>query len=156
MKVACIQLSSGDNYKVNFKNIIKFINQAIKHKSDLIITPETSSIMTSNKKLLYSNTYSMNKDPLINEIKKIAKKFKKWILIGSLIIKDGKKFRNRSIMIGPTGKIIKYYDKISMFDVKLSKKEIHCESKRIKPGKNKDKTPTLDFLRCRGGSAPPG
>ena len=124
MKVACIQLSSGENYIKNFKNIIKYINEAIKNKSDLIITPETTSIITSNRKILYANTYTMQKDPLV----------KKWILIGSLSIKDGKKFRNRSIMIGPNGKIVKYYDKISMFDVKLTKKETHKESKTFKPG----------------------
>ena len=134
MKVACIQLSSGENYVKNFNNIIKYINEAIINKSDLIITPETSSIITSDKKILFANTYTMKVDPLIKEIKKIAKKFKKWILIGSLSIKDGKKFRNRSIMIGPNGKIVKYYDKISMFDVKLTKKETHKESKTFNPG----------------------
>ena len=134
MKVACIQLSSGENYVKNFNNIIKYINEAIKNKSDLIITPETASIITSDKKILFANTYTMKVDPLIKEIKKIAKKFKKWILIGSLPIKDGKKFRNRSIMIGPNGKIVKYYDKISMFDVKLTKKETHKESKTFNPG----------------------
>ena len=134
MKVACIQLSSGENYVKNFNNIIKYINEAIKNKSDLIITPETSSIITSDKKILFANTYTMKTDPLIKEIKKIAKKFKKWILIGSLPIKDGKKFRNRSIMIGPNGKIVKYYDKISMFNVKLTNKETHKESKTFKPG----------------------
>jgi len=134
MKVACIQISSGENYDKNFRNIIKYINDAIKNKSDLIITPETSSIITSDKKILYENTYTMQRDPLIKEVKKISKKFKKWILIGSLPIKDGKKFRNRSIMIGPNGKIAKYYDKISMFDVKLNKKETHKESKMFKRG----------------------
>ena len=135
MKVACIQLSSGENYKKNFKNITKYVHEAIKKKSDLIITPETSSIITSDKKILYANTYSMQNDPLIKDIKKISKKFKKWILIGSLPIKDGRKFRNRSIMINPNGKIAKYYDKISMFDVKLTNKETHRESKTFKPGK---------------------
>jgi len=135
MKVACIQLSSGENYNKNFKQIILYINQAIKNKSDLIITPETSSIITSNKKILFNNTYPMDKDPLIKEIKKITKKNKKWILIGSLPIKDKNKFRNRSIMIGPRGNIVAYYDKIKMFDVKLQNKEQHQESKIYKPGK---------------------
>ena len=135
MKVACIQLSSGENYNKNFKQIISYINQAIKNKSDLIITPETSSIITSNKKILFNNTYTMNKDPLIKEIKKISKKNKKWILIGSLPIKDKNKYRNRSIMIGPKGNIVNYYDKIKMFDVKLQNKEKHQESKTYKPGK---------------------
>ena len=49
MKVACIQLSSGEDYNKNLKDIVKYINQAIKNKSDLIITPETSSLMSSNR-----------------------------------------------------------------------------------------------------------
>ena len=135
MKVACIQLSSGENYNKNFKQAIFYINQAIKKKADLIITPETTSIITSDKKILYKNSYSMNKDPLVKEIKKISKKNKKWILIGSIAIKDKNKFRNRSIMIGPKGNIVTYYDKIKMFDVKLPNKEQHKESKTYKPGK---------------------
>ncbi len=74
MKVACIQLSSGENYKRNFKSIISIINRSIKNKPDLIITPETSSIITSNKKILFKNTYRMSNDPLIKEVKKISKK----------------------------------------------------------------------------------
>ena len=135
MKVACIQLSSGENYNKNFKQVIFYINQAIKKKADLIITPETTSIITSDKKILYNNSYSMNKDPLVKEIKKISKKNKKWILIGSIAIKDKNKYRNRSIMIGPRGNIAAYYDKIKMFDVKLPNKEKHQESKTFIPGK---------------------
>ena len=135
MKVACIQLSSGENYNKNFKQVIFYINQAIKKKADLIITPETTSIITNDKKILYKNSYSMNKDPLVKEIKKISKKNKKWILIGSIAIKDKNKYRNRSIMVGPKGNIVTYYDKIKMFDVKLPNKEQHKESKTYKPGK---------------------
>ena len=135
MRVACIQLSSGENYSKNIKQIIRLILQAIKKKSDLIITPETSSLITSNKEILYNYSFSMEKDPLIAEVKKISKKYKKWILIGSLPIKDKKKYRNRSIMIGPKGNIINYYDKIKMFDVKLPNKEKHQESKTFIPGK---------------------
>ena len=94
MKVACIQLSSGENYNKNFKEAIFYINQAIKKKADLIITPETTSIVTSDKKILYKNSYLMNKDTLVKEIKKISKKNKKWILIGSLAIKVKNKLRN--------------------------------------------------------------
>ena len=54
MKVACVQLSSGENYEKNCSDIIKFIFKAIKQKADLIITPETSSMMTIDKKN-YSN-----------------------------------------------------------------------------------------------------
>ena len=146
MKVACIQLSSGENYNKNIKEILNFIHKAIKNKSDFIITPETSSIITSDKKKLNYFSYEMQKDPLVKSIKDICKKYKKWILIGSLPIKDKKKLRNRSILIGPRGKIICYYDKINMFDVKISKKEQHNESKTFKPG-NKLVTANLPWGR---------
>ena len=57
MKVACIQSSAGENYNKNFKQIVKLINQSIKNKADLIITPETTSLITSDKKILYKNTF---------------------------------------------------------------------------------------------------
>ena len=76
MKVACIQLSSGENYNKNFKEAIFYITQEIKKKADLIITPETTSIITSDKKILYKNSYLMNKDTLVKEVKKISKKTK--------------------------------------------------------------------------------
>ena len=146
MKVACIQLSSSENYNKNIKEILNFIHKAIKNKSDFIITPETSSIITSDKKKLNYFSYEMQKDPLVKSIKDICKKYKKWILIGSLPIKEKKKLRNRSILIGPRGKIICYYDKINMFDVKISKKEQHNESKTFKPG-NKLVTANLPWGR---------
>ena len=134
MKVACIQLSSSENYNKNFKEILNYINIAIAEKSDFIITPETSSIITDNTKKLFKFSYEMKNDPLIKELKKIAKNKRKWIMIGSLPIKSGKKLRNRSILINSFGKIVKYYDKINMFDVKVSKKENHNESKIYKAG----------------------
>ena len=135
MKVACIQLSSGENYNKNFKDIVKYINQAIKNKADLIITPETSSLMSADKNNLFKYSYEMKHDPIIKKVKFIAKKKKKWILIGSMCVKEKNKLRNRSILIGPKGEINTYYDKINMFDVKVSKKEQHKESKVFMAGK---------------------
>ena len=134
MKVACIQLSGGENYKKNFNQTINYIKKSIKLGADLIITPEATSIITSNIKILTQKTFTMQTDPLLKEVKKKSKKNKKWILIGSIAVKDKKNFRNRSIMVGPNGKIVKYYDKIKMFDVKLKNNEKHQESKTYKPG----------------------
>ena len=135
MRVACIQLSTGENYDFNCSQLIKFVNQSIKKKADLIITPEASTILSIDKKKVLSYSYSMKRDPIIKKIKLISKINKKWILIGSLFIKDKNKLRNRSIMINPKGQIETFYDKINMFDVKLSKKETHNESKTFLPGK---------------------
>ena len=99
MKIACIQLSSGENYDSNFKDIFKYINQSIKNNSDLIITPETSSLMSSNRETLFKYSFEMNKDPILKKIREISKKYKKWILLGSICVKVKNKLRNRSILV---------------------------------------------------------
>ena len=72
---------------------------------------------------------------VIKGIKIIAKKYKKWILIGSVIIKISKtKLVNRSVLIDNNGKIRTFYDKIHMYDVVLSKREKYFESKTFSAG----------------------
>ena len=50
MRVSCIQICSSNNLKENIRLSKKFILKAIKQKSDLILTPETSSLFGLNKK----------------------------------------------------------------------------------------------------------
>ena len=144
-RVSCIQLCSSDNVEYNLKKTKKLILKAIKQKANFILTPEVSSKISLDKKKLLKTATSMDKDFYLLGIKELAKKHKKWILIGSLILKIGKnKLVNRSILISPNGKIKCYYDKIHMYDAKLSRKEKYFESKLFKSG-NKIKLAKLPW-----------
>ncbi len=135
-RVSCIQLRSNNNINYNLTRTTKLINKAIKQKTDFIITPEISSQFSLNKKDLLKSCTSMEKDVYLKGMKELAKKYKKWILIGSLVIKiSNKKLVNRSVLIDSKGKIRSYYDKIHMYDVNLSKKEKYFESKVFSAGK---------------------
>jgi deaminated glutathione amidase len=134
-RVSCIQLRSNNNINYNLKRTEKLIKKAVKQKTDLIITPEVSSLFSLDKKQLLKVCKSMHEDIYLSAIRSIAKKYKKWILIGSLIIKISKnKLVNRSVLIDKNGKIRTYYDKIHMYDVKLSKREKYFESKTFTAG----------------------
>jgi predicted amidohydrolase len=135
-RVSCIQLKSNNHILQNLKKTEKLIIKAVKQKADFILTPEISSLFSLNKKQLLKVCKSMNEDIYLNGVKSIAKKYKKWILIGSLIIKIPKnKLVNRSVLIDKNGKIKTYYDKIHMYDVSLSRKEKYFESKTFSSGK---------------------
>ena len=134
-KVSCIQLCSTDCDQNNLKRTTALIKKAVKQKTNFIITPEVSSKFSLDKKKLLSVAKSMRQDRYLKGIKFLAKKYKKWILVGSLIIKIKNKLVNRSVLINPTGKIKTYYDKIHMYDAKLSKNEKYRESKTFKAGK---------------------
>ncbi len=144
-RVSCIQLKSNDSIQENFVKTKRLIKKAIGQKADLILTPEVSSFFSLNKKQLLEKCGSMNDDEYLKGIKKLAKKYKKWILIGSLVIKiTRKKLVNRSVLINAKGRIHSYYDKIHMYDVNLSKKEKYFESKTFTAGK-KIKIATLPW-----------
>ena len=134
-RVSCIQLKSNDNIRFNLKKTEKLILKAIKQKTDFILTPEVSSLFSLKKNQLLKMCKSMSEDIYLNGIRDLAKKYKKWILVGSLIIKISKnKLVNRSVLIDKNGKINSYYDKIHMYDVALSKKEKYYESKTFSAG----------------------
>ena len=106
LKVSCIQICSNNNTKKNTQKIIYYINQCIKKKSDFILTPETCSIMSSDNKELLNKITTMEKDELVLETKKVCVKYKKWILLGSIVVKNKKKkLVNRSVLINTKGKI---------------------------------------------------
>ena len=134
-RVSCIQLRSNNNIHDNLKKTQKLIIKAVNQKTDLILTPEVSSLFSLNKKNLLKISTSMKDDIYLNGVRKLAKKYSKWILIGSLIIKIKEKLVNRSVLIDDNGKIKSYYDKIHMYDVILSKRERYFESKTFLPGK---------------------
>ncbi len=135
-RVSCIQLKSNNNILYNLRKTEKFISKAVKQKSDFILTPEISSLFALEKKKLLKICKSMKEDIYLNGIKKLAKKYKKWILIGSLIIKVSRnRLVNRSVLVDKTGKVRTYYDKIHMYDVVLSKREKYFESKTFTAGK---------------------
>ena len=135
MKVACIQLSTSEYRNINFKTVVNLIKKAASNKAEFILTPETTILMSDNIDVLRKNSFEMNSDPFVKECKKICKLNNIWLLIGSIIVLEKKKLCNRSILISSSGRIIKFYDKINMFDVKLPNGEIHLESKIYKPGK---------------------
>ena len=135
-RVSCIQMCSSDCIKNNLMRTERLIKKAIYQKANLIITPEVSSKFSLNKKKLLEVATTMNNDSYLLGIKRLAKKYKKWILIGSLIIKNKKKLLNRSVLINNKGNIKMFYDKIHMYDAKLSKSEKYFESKTFKAGKN--------------------
>ena len=129
-KVSCLQMRSSDNIHKNIITARRLIIKAVKQKSDFILTPEMSSIFSLNKKKLLKTCSNMEDDLYLKEIQKLAKKFKKWILIGSIATKiSKKKLANRSILIDRNGRIKTFYDKIHMYDVSLSRKEKYFESK---------------------------
>lgn len=135
-RVACIQTCSSDIPEENFFMLNQIFDEIKNRPIDLICLPECVAIFTDSKKKI--NDYVENfHNKFLNLVKEKAKSLKTNILVGSYPFKKkNKKFLNRSLLINSLGNTACYYDKINLFDVKLSKSENYLESKTFDAGKS--------------------
>ncbi|MFT5006383.1 MAG: putative amidohydrolase [Paracoccaceae bacterium] len=137
MRVALVQLSSGDMPLENLPVTEAFIRDAAAKGAEFILTPEVTNIVSTSRRH-QSNVLSHEADdPTLSGLSALAAEIGIWLLIGSLALKtddpDGR-FANRSFLLGPDGKIVAKYDKIHMFDVDISATETWRESDGYRPG----------------------
>ena len=134
-KAACIQLRAGREVARNVEIAVALINEAADAGAAFIATPENTSLMESNRELLFQKAVAENDDTALAAFRAVAASRKVWLLIGSLPIKiSADKLANRSFLIGPDGAVAARYDKIHMFDVDLGGGESYRESKNFMPG----------------------
>ena len=148
LKVAAIQMTSGSDKEKNLKQAEKLIKIAAKKKAIFIALPEVFNFRGSLKDA--PNFAEAIPGYSTNFISTLAKKYRVWILIGSLLehvaSRDlpSKPF-NTSVLINPKGKIVAKYRKIHLFDIKLKGKEI-LESKRNQAG-NSPKLTNIEGIK---------
>ncbi|OGI13235.1 MAG: hypothetical protein A3I68_02280 [Candidatus Melainabacteria bacterium RIFCSPLOWO2_02_FULL_35_15] len=150
LKVAAAQMSSGSNKEKNLAQAKKLITLAVRKKARFIVLPEVFNYRGNlNEAVKFAESVPGYSTDLIS---RLAKKYKIWILIGSMLetAGAGRAARktsgprsqsgrdlpfNTSVLINPNGKIVTKYRKIHLFDIRLKGKEI-LESGRNQAGKN--------------------
>jgi len=138
LKISLIQIEGKAKPKLNSILINKNLSKTLKFNPDIIFTPECLNIITGDKAHLLKNVTTQANCPVLKVCIDFAKKYSRYISVGSLLLRknNSKKLLNRSFFINNKGRIISYYDKINLFDVKVNKQEIHQESKNFYKGNN--------------------
>ena len=140
MKLACLQYKSYTDERKTLKKLIPLIQIAAKKKVDLITLPECATFLNVNKSETMINASFETDNLSLKVLKEIAKDLDVNILIGSLQTLEykmlTKKLFNRSFLINTKGKVICKYDKIHMYDVKITKNQSYQESKTYESGKS--------------------
>ena len=137
MKVALVQLTSGDDPALNLLSTIAAIREAAGRGAEFVLTPEVTNCISASRAHQTGVLQHEVDDITLEGLRAEAADLGVWLSIGSLALKTGDpdgRFANRSFMINPKGDIVARYDKIHMFDVVLSEAEIYQESKGYRPG----------------------
>jgi len=137
VRVALVQLNSGDLLARNLAETRSRIDQAARGGAGFVLTPEVTNIVSTDHRHQSRVLETEQDDQILAALRAQARNLGIWLLIGSLAVKtddrDGR-FANRSFLIEPNGEIAARYDKIHMFDVVLSQSEVWRESMAYRPG----------------------
>lgn len=135
MRVALIQLNSGDSIDENVDVAAQMILQAAEAGAQFVSTPETTHLMEMNRKRVLAKAFAESEDPGLQAFCALARELGIWLHIGSLIIKVGdERLANRAFLISPAGDITARYDKAHLFDVELGGGESYRESALYQAG----------------------
>lgn len=134
-KIACIQMTSGPEIADNLKASAALIREAAAQGVTFIATPENTDQIRRKLEDKLTTADSETVHPVRDFYSALAKELGVWLLIGSIGVRVSEtQLANRSHLFAPDGSLAAVYDKIHMFDVKLSRTEFYNESKDNRAG----------------------
>ncbi len=139
MQLACLQLCTGMDPDKNARQLERDIARAVAGGAQFVALPETCNFMARGRDGLHERLCAEDDDPVVQTLGAVARNHGIYILAGSVVVESGDgRAANRSLMIGPEGKILARYDKIHLFDVTLETGETHRESANYRAGDHRE------------------
>ena len=122
MKVAALQMNSGDVMEENLATADELICQAVESGAELVALPENFSLMTGDHQVRLAAAQRSRE--VRHFLAKLAKKHCVSLVGGSIPIPSTEgKVTNSCLMYGADGDCLARYDKIHLFDVDVGRGE---------------------------------
>lgn len=137
VRAAIAQMTSSSRVKDNINLTEKLIAQAYEQQADLIVLPENFAFMGKKDADKAKIAEVFGQGHIQDKISQLAKRFKLWVIAGTIPVKgEGTRLRASSLVYDERGRCVARYDKIHLFDVRVSEQEAHQESLSIERGDN--------------------
>lgn len=135
VKVAAIQMASGPIVGANLNEAERLIEVAANQGAKLVVLPEYFAIMGLKDTDKIKVREQEGSGKIQDFLSKIAKKYKIWVIGGSipLATQQAFKVRNSCLVYNDKGVQVARYDKIHLFGLDLGSEQYN-ESQTIEPG----------------------
>ena len=143
-KVALVQNCAEREMAPSIAALEPLVRGAVGAGADLVIVPEMATMFEPDNARLLAKAQPEASDPGVAAFRRWAAESKRWILVGSLYLREPGASRvvNRSLLIDAGGAIVARYDKLHLFDVDLDAGESYRESATVQPGDRTVLAPT--------------
>ena len=137
LRVAALQYCASDNVVKTLHHIQPLIAEAAS-KASLVALPECANYLAASREQLFQKAEWDDESYSQKWLGDTAREFGIWLLAGSLIMRrrDNNQLVNRSLVFGPDGAVIAYYDKIHMFDADVGDGKMYRESASFSAGQS--------------------
>lgn len=135
LKVALVQTRTPADQAAALAQVEPLVRQAAAEGAGFIATPEGTNFLQRDRARMFGILKAAEDDACVQGLAALAAELGVWLLIGSALVRrpDGGA-ANRSMLVGPDGRLAAAYDKIHMFDVDLPTGETARESEAYTPG----------------------
>ncbi|KTC94098.1 carbon-nitrogen hydrolase family protein [Legionella erythra] len=134
-KVAVVQMRSSASVQDNLEQVGKMLAKAHDEEVDLLVLPENFAFMGMKEtdKLTIAEKYGEGE--IQQAVSALAKQYGVWVVAGTIPIKGLRdRVRSASLVFDDHGLCAARYDKIHLFDVRVSSQEAHEESNTVERG----------------------
>lgn len=118
-RIAVLQMTAGIDPAVNAATLTDAVRDAAAGSAAMLFTPEMSGLIDRDRVRATKAIVGEQADAVLRAVTAAAATHGVWVALGSLAVRDGDLFANRSFVIDSTGSIVARYDKIHLFDVDL-------------------------------------
>ncbi|MSR15286.1 MAG: carbon-nitrogen hydrolase family protein [Gammaproteobacteria bacterium] len=134
-KVACVQNCAEDDLAENIAIATQLTRDAAGTGAELICLPENFTCLEERDEHYLTRGFDAASHPALPHFRELAQSLGVYLVLGSLTIKTSpERVANRSYLITPDGALLREYDKIHLFDVRLKNGEMYKESNAVAPG----------------------
>jgi len=131
--VASIQLTSGPNIQANMYEVANYFDEISKTKCKVVVLPENFALMPADDLDFIKHAEEEGNGPIQEFVIESAKKYKFWIVAGTIPIKtkNPNKVTATTFVYDDKGEMVCRYDKMHLFDVKLPNSDESYNESRV-------------------------
>jgi predicted amidohydrolase len=134
MRVACVQMCSGNEVTANLQIVSRLLEQVAADGASLALLPENFSFMGRGDAARHLVAEELVPGTVLPFLAEAATRHSMHIIGGTVLLPgEAGRLRNASPVFGPDGSCLAIYDKMHLFDVELPG-ETHRESDSVQAG----------------------
>lgn len=134
-KVAAVQMVSSASVENNLKQVEQFFVKAREEQVDLVVLPENFAFMGMKETDKLKIAEKAGAGDIQDKISQLSKRYDLWVIAGTIPLKGlQQRVRSSCLVFDNNGFCAARYDKIHLFDVRVSEREAHQESSTVERG----------------------